>query len=207
MDAVRDIRWHSAKNRRKRQHKQELFAQKRAFLNRTPSHVLRPPAATLKSRANTFKPHAFLANIQRRSTPPCMQRQIQAMQRHNRHLTFHACMRMLQRGISLRNLQSSMVQVVRDDATNTIVTAYRKDSTRGMNRLHRAYAKLRPTKAQLRRHNLVDKPLGLSARACRDILAAQKPRITIKRLFHRGRPYKVLQVENGIIVGVRRQDT
>ena len=42
MDAMRDVRYHSAKNKRKRRDKQETFATKRAWLGRTPSDVLHP---------------------------------------------------------------------------------------------------------------------------------------------------------------------
>ena len=47
MDAVRDVRYHSAKNRRKRQDKRDAFAAKRAYLGRTSSDVLHPPSSKL----------------------------------------------------------------------------------------------------------------------------------------------------------------
>lgn len=198
MDAVRDVRYHSAKNRRKRQDKRHAFAAKRAYLGRTPSDVLHPPSY----RATAFKPYAFLSNIERRSTPLRMRRQIAAMQQQQPALTFHACLRMLQRGIAVRDLGSPLVEVVYGTVGHKkIVTVYRKDDHRGLDRLRRTYGRLKPNKAQLRAHGLETKPARLSDAACRDVLAS---RIKLKRLFHKNKK-NVIRVRGDVIVGIAKR--
>ena len=197
MDAVRDVRYHSAKNRRKRQDKRDAFAAKRAYLGRTPSDVLHPPS----NRAVTFKPDAFLRNIERRSTPAGMRWQIAAMQQQRQALTFHACLRMLQRGIAVRDLGSPLVEVVHGTVGHKkIVTVYRRDSQRNLDRLRRTYGRLKPNKAQLRAHGLETKPARLSDAACRDVLAS---RIKLKRLFHKKKKHAI-RVRGDVIVGIAK---
>ena len=201
-DAVRDVRYHSAKNRRKRQDKRDAFAAKRAYLGRTPSDVLHPPSSKLYARAVTFKPDAFLRNIERRSTPAGMRRQIAAMQQQRQALTFHACLRMLQRGIAVRDLGSPLVEVVYGTVGyKKIVTVYRRDSQRNLDRLRRTYGRLKPNKAQLRAHGLETKPARLSDAACRDVLAS---RIKLKRLFHKKKKHAI-QVNGDAIVGIAKR--
>jgi len=196
MDAVRDVRYHSAKNRRKRQDKRDAFAAKRAYLGRTPSDVLHPAIT-----AANFKPYAFLSNIEHLSTPAGMLRRIAAMQRQKPALCFHACLRMLQRGIAVRDLGSPLVQVVYGTGgEKKIVTVYRRDSQRSLSRLRRAYARLKPSRAQLRAHGLETKPARLSDAACRDVLASH---IKLKRLFHKKKKYAI-QVRGDVIVGVAK---
>ena len=201
MDAMRDVRYHSAKNRRKRQDKRDAFAAKRAWLGRTPSDVLHPPSSKLYARAVTFKPYAFLRRIEYLSTPPRMLRQFAAMQRQRPVLTFHACLRMLQRGIAVRDLGSPLVEVVYGTGgEKKIVTVYRRDSQRSLVKLRRAYARLKPNKAQLGAHGLETKPARLSDAACRDVLASH---IKLKRLFHKKKKYAI-QVRGDVIVGVAK---
>ena len=201
MYAMRDVRYHSAKNRRKRQDKRDAFAAKRAYLGRTPSDVLHPPSSKLYARAANFKPYAFLRNIERRSTPAGMLARIAAMQQQRPALTFHACLRMLQRGIAVRDLGSPLVHVVYGTGgKKKIVTVYRKDDHRGLVKLRRAYERLKPSRAQLRAHGLETKPARLSDAACRAILGSGGC-ITVKKLFGKKAKH-VVQVRGDVIVGV-----
>ena len=118
MDAMRDVRYHSAKNKRKRRDKQETFATKRAWLGRTPSDVLHP------ATESKFRPLAMLDAIQHKAATLDVHRWCKC------RLTLHAHLRMLQRGIAVRDLGSPGVHlvVVDDGLEPTIVTAWRTSS-------------------------------------------------------------------------------